>query len=1557
MTKQRTLDCALIGNESLVVQCAEILLERGHTIAAVASGNRAIATWAGSKAIPLLQRAEDLPAALPNGVDYLFSIANLAIVRADVLRVARAGALNFHDGPLPEYAGLNTPAWGLIKGLSEWGITWHYMTHSVDAGDILRKETFPLGPDETSLTLNTKCYDAAIRSFRDVVDGLAGGRTDGEHQDTSTTEYFSKHQRPVAACGLPWSDGAASVSALARALDFGPYTNPLGLPKLYANGDVALARTIEVTDATSCEAPGTITARNDDSLTVATSSTDVTLRDLATIDGVPLSAADFVNRFALDVGDRLTEPEGEELESLNALSERASRGEAHWQRRMTDLEPAEIPYADHAPDGEGQRATLTVPLAPMTSRALAKAAPDLEPAEAVLAAFAAYLGRASGKTAFDLAIRSGIDGRSAAVFAAWVPLRVEVDPAAGFSALAGGVATALAAARKHGTFTRDLAARHPELSRLVGREPERLLPVSVAITDDAAAPGAAVLSVRITTSGSATEWTYDPRALTPQAVEAMRRQFDLFASTVATQPDLPVGTISLLTEDELRLVLEEWNDTDVAVTPACVHDLIEQQVARTPAATALVCDGQSLSYGALNARANQLARHLQSLGVGRETLVGVCVERSLDMVVSTLAIHKAGGAYVPIDPTYPRDRIALMIEDSQVAVLITQDRLAGSLPATAAAMVRVDVEWPAIGALDSSNLDASVKPTQLAYVIYTSGSTGRPKGVMVEHRNVANFFAGMDERVPHAAGNVWLAVTSLSFDISVLELCWTLARGFTVVIYVDRERTLTAVAEPTVRPDLGFGLFYFASDEGGQGADKYRILIEGAKFADAHGFTAVWTPERHFHAFGGLFPNPAVTGGAIATITDRVAIRAGSVVLPLNSPIRVAEDWALVDNLSNGRVGIAMASGWHPNDFVLMPANFDNRRDVMFEGIETVRRLWRGEAVGFPNSKGEPVEVRTFPRPVQDELPIWVTIAGSPDTYRRAGEAGTHVLTHMLGQNIADLRDNLKVYREAWSKAGHPGQGKVALMLHTFVGENDADVREIVRGPMKAYLRSAAGLLRGYAGAWSAYRKRVQSGVEAKGDEFDNLSPEDLEALLEFAFQRYYETSGLFGTPERCLEMLATVSEMGIDELACLVDFGVDPERVLKHLYHLNRLRERVAAQPAPGHSGTSIDQLVTRHGVTHMQCTPSMARMLTMSQEGRAALEHVGHLLIGGEAFPVELAAELRTVTNADIVNMYGPTETTIWSSTHRVNGDEHSIPIGRPIANTEFYVLDRRLQPTALGVPGELFIGGAGVVRGYLNRPELTTERFIDHPFKDGGTRLYRTGDLVRYRADGNVEFLGRTDHQVKIRGYRIELGEIESTLRRHETVREAVAVVHEDVTGDRRIVAYTVAHGPVGVDSAALRDHLKRHVPEYMIPATFVALDAFPLTPNGKIDRNALPAPDQVQRVRQVEFLPPGNVLEETIAGIWQDVLNLSAIGTQDNFFDLGGHSLMAVQVQSRLRDATKRDISVTEIFQYPTIRTLAEHLAAEGGNGAAVLASVDRAAARKESMARRRERRRR
>lgn len=633
-------------------------------------------------------------------------------------------------------------------------------------------------------------------------------------------------------------------------------------------------------------------------------------------------------------------------------------------------------------------------------------------------------------------------------------------------------------------------------------------------------------------------------------IARMIGHFHMLLEGVVGNPARRVSELPLLTEAERHQMLVEWNATEADYPrEQCFHALFEAQVAKTPDAVAAVFAGEQITYRALSQRANQLAHHLQAHGVGAETLVGICVERSLDMLVGVLAILKAGGAYVPLDPTYPPARLAFMLEDAHVRVLLTEKHLVSELPTHDIAVVCLDRDWNAIAQHSTQPPRSTTTPEHLAYLIYTSGSTGQPKGVMIPHRALTNFLWSMHQQLDITDRDVVLAATSLSFDIAGLEL--------------------------------------------------YLPLLVGARV-------------------------------------------------------------------------------------VIVP------RDVAAHG----RRL---------------------------------------------------------------------------------------------------------------------------------------------------------AALVESA-------------------------------------------------------------------------------GATIMQATPTTWRMLLEAGwRGSPRL----HILCGGEALPQELARQLLRA-GRDLTNLYGPTETTIWSTLHAVKHADAPISLGRPIANTRIYVLDRHRQPIPVGVPGELYIGGDGVTRGYLHRPDLTAQRFIPDPFAAApSARLYATGDLARYLPDGTLEFLGRIDTQVKVRGFRIELGEIEAQLERLDGVRQAVVMAREDVPGSPILAAYFVPMRVPAPPVSELRRALAARIPDYMIPSVFVSMETMPVTPNGKVDRQALPAPSTMRSGRGASFVPPQGLLQLQLARIWEEILDIRPVGVTDDFFALGGHSLLAARLVDQIAEVCGQALPLATLFAGATIAHLEKALLQRAG----------------------------
>jgi natural product biosynthesis luciferase-like monooxygenase protein len=1216
---------------------------------------------------------------------------------------------------------------------------------------------------------------------------------------------------------------------------------------------------------------------------------------------------------------------------------------AYWREQLADLPVLEFP-ADRPrpanPKWPGALAELTLPAALHRDLLALAATQDTMLLAVLVAGFSALLSRYTGQD--DIALGSAFTGRTRTevepligYFASTVVLRTSTADDPPFRELLARASRVVLDAHAHQDLPFEQVVRELRPPRDPSRNPLfQFAMYHIGASIDSVRMGDVELTgvplhmgtskfdctigiaERSDEAGIVLQAEYATELFDADRIERMLRHLRRLLESAVARPDARLSELEILDEAEQHQLTAAGTGATAGPPPAVgVHGEFAARAATTPLAIAARHGETEIDFATLDRRANQLAHRLRGLGVNAGDLVGVGLSRSVEMVIALLGVLKAGAAYVPLDPDYPAVRLGYVLADARPAVVLVD---ASSRPTIEDAAARSDVAARLIEVSAAYYADepGSAPPVpaaadSLAYVMYTSGSTGRPKGVEIEHRQLLNLFAGLDARLGQDSPGTWLAISSIAFDMSSVELLWTLTRGFTVVIASGRPHDLLRASRPAPRRPVDFGLFYFASDDEPDG-DPYRLLLDGAKFADEHDFSAVWTPERHFQEFGGLYPAPSVTATAVAMVTQRVAIRAGSVVLPLHHPVRVAEEWSVIDNLSHGRVGIAFASGWLHDDFVFAPGNYAERRQVMIDGIATIRSLWRGEPARMPGGTGAEIEVRTRPRPVQPELPVWLSSGGTPSTVRAAGEIGANLITHLLGQDIAELAKLITLYRDA-SRRHHGRDGHVTLMMHAFVGPDRDQVLRSIREPFIGYLRTSLDLVR-------ILGQRMGVDIDPR-----TVSADDLDALLSHAFERYVDASGLLGTPAHCLDLITSLSEIGVDEVACLIDFGVPAQEVLDSLPHLSEVQRRHrlavaeanAALTAAPAGPPSIAELITKHGVTHLQCTPSLAQLMLADDTSRAALSRLSVLLVGGEAVPSALVTELRQATGAAVHAMYGPTETTVWSAECLLDTDHADLPtapLGSAIVNTRLAVLDRHRRLVPVGVSGELYIAGDGVGRGYHGRPELTADRFVPDP-AGGRSRAYRTGDIARWLSDGRLEFLGRADDQVKVRGFRVELGEVETVLREAPSVSAAVVVARGPVTA-RQLVAFLVADGP-DQDTASVRDAIRERLPEYMVPTRWVWLDELPLNPNGKVDRARLPADSGPAAV--APSVPPRTPLERALAEVWAEVLDVRPIGVRDNFFDLGGHSISVI-LAADLAGRRGIRLSARLMFQHQTIEEL-------------------------------------
>ncbi|RKH16553.1 MupA/Atu3671 family FMN-dependent luciferase-like monooxygenase, partial [Corallococcus sp. CA031C] len=754
-------------------------------------------------------------------------------------------------------------------------------------------------------------------------------------------------------------------------------------------------------------------------------------------------------------------------------------------------------------------------------------------------------------------------------------------------------------------------------------------------------------------------------------------------------------------------------------TAPALPALLADRARRHPETVALAREGRRWTWAELSTRARALSSRLRAAGVKPGEPVVVCLRPSPEKLATLWGVLEAGAAVVALGPTDLGNLAVYAPEGASSPRIVTWKGVVTAARLEASRVLHVE---DALETLDGPTADTDATPgTEQTVAWLLPAGTGQPAWAL-GHAALTELFAGLDARLRPTEGSAWLAATEATAERPELEALWALSRGLRVV-FPSEQVTAQLVrlhgGGPRARA-LDVSLSYFANDEDSMSGPKYELLMEGAKFADANGFAAVWTPERHFHSFGGIYPQPAVVAAAMAAVTRNVRLRSGSVVLPLHDPLLVAEQWAVVDNLSAGRVDVSVATGWHVRDFTFAPQNYADRRNILLRHLETLRALWRGEQVRRPGGNGAIVEVGLRPKPIQKELPVWLTATANPETFRLAGELGAGVLTGLFAHSLEEMKPKVALYREAWRRNGHPGRGHITCMLHTYLGDDEQEVLRIVRKPLLGYFRSSADI--------------TASLLAAQGHqgEIDKFSAQDLDALLEHTFEHHAKVTGLIGTVDSGLQRLRDVRAADVDEVTCLIDFGLETPVVLEGLRRLAKVRALAEAEAIAQHEQVLVEgeqgvgellELARQSGAVLLNTTARLARALTDLPGAREALAPFGALVLEGASS--ELASALQRASGVEVLLAGGTVEGALLP---RAPGER--VPPGLQV-----WVLDDAGQPVPANVVGELALGGAGVPWALWRSAEEERRRLVPHPL-DGAAKLYRTGRTARLRADGRVE-----------------------------------------------------------------------------------------------------------------------------------------------------------------------------------------------------------------------------
>ncbi len=768
--------CWLVGERNLLVSCGDVLLERGYRIAGVSTPNPQIRRWAEERGVPVrgTARAEELRQVLGSTrLDFLFSISNEELLSAEALALAERGTVNFHDGPLPRYAGVHSTTWAVLNREPAHGISWHRMTAGVDDGPVLARRELAIDPGETAFSLNLKAFQAGLESFPEVLDALLRDAP-GVAQDFGVRTLYRRFQRPPFAMVIDWTSPAEDIDAFCRGLDFGPHPNPFGTAKLMAHSPGSAGASffivpgVEVLNSDSGLPPGSLVDVSAKGLTVATGTRDVRIRRLLTLDGTPVDLADLAARWPS--GMRFGMQELEQAGSLSSAYTQAARNESFFVDRLTRLVPAPLPEPAGPRKAESGTGFLVIHTAEETRRLV-------RDGRAAVAAFAAFWRRWATREPFRLAVNPGPAdsgwSEGSVLFSSWLPLAVDSSGEEPVGEFLGSLTRQLESLQDRGPFARDVSFRYPALRDvdITGRVLCKVEPDP----SNFELPGNAVLALAVAGDGSSMRFFYDRSAFPEEEAKRAARRFGRFLSNVAARPDLALANVSLIDEAERRLVVKEWNDT-LTYYPLekTVPDLFVEQVRKRPGAKAVAFEGRSLTYQELNERAASLAARLAEEGVVAGSLVAVFLDRGIELAVALLGILKAGGAYVPLDPAYPAERIAMILDDTGAPLVVTDGNLGSRLPSGTHRLVMLESGG---GREDFLFAHPNVRPENPAYVICTSGSTGRPKAVPVRHKSVTNLLLGVAEKTGFTHTDSLLAISSVSFDLSVFDFFLPLVTG------------------------------------------------------------------------------------------------------------------------------------------------------------------------------------------------------------------------------------------------------------------------------------------------------------------------------------------------------------------------------------------------------------------------------------------------------------------------------------------------------------------------------------------------------------------------------------------------------------------------------------------------------------------------------------------------------------------------------------------------------------------------------------------------------------
>ncbi|HEY1618614.1 MAG TPA: amino acid adenylation domain-containing protein, partial [Streptosporangiaceae bacterium] len=1478
-------------------------------------------SWAVKSGIPRHEPgAADLSSAIQR-CDVLLSIGNYAIIPAGLLASATRLSVNYHYGPLPEFSGLHAPSWAIAERAADYAVTWHRLTELVDGGDVLLRVPVPLEPGDTALSLGLKCDDAAVASVGELIDSIAEGQETATPQDLAARRYFSRHTQFDAEGLIDWASDAEQIAAMARAADFGPFSSPLVWPKVNVEGRLLAVREARADGTAGDAAPGQVIACNDAGLHVATAAGSVHLTRLSTLEGEPAGP------LAIEPGTILPSPGDQERARITEAGSAASRAAGYWRKRLAGGHPYRLPYTPPALGTELDGSPVTVRCHP------AGGGGRTGPAY-LTAAFCTFLSRAAGRPDIQIAVAApGAESGFPDLFTSWLPLRARTGGTVADSLRAVG--EEFAAGQQRAWLRRDAIGRDEVLRELWS---DGTLTPDVLISWPGAATAAdrPVLELALGENNETVEFRYDPARLARPDIERLAAQFSDWCERLPTLADEPLGTAEVSSADERRALIEDFNATaDDSLTGRCLHRRYEQAAEAHADGIALVCGDEELTHAELNARANRLARLLAGRGVGRGDLVGVALDRSIELVVALLAVLKAGAAYVPVDPGFPAERIGLTLDSASPKLILAPAATPLNLSAWAELCLSVA---DADASDDATNLDTEVGPDDLAYVIYTSGSTGTPKGVEISHGALGNFLGSMRQRPGCDETDRLLAVTTISFDIAVLELFLPLLCGATTVIaqaheVVDVEAMLALLRRHAITMMQGTPSTWQLLLDSGWHGRLAKILCGGEALPRQLASRLLACGDAVWNMYG---PTETTIWSSAWQVAE-----GGDVII--GEPVANTQLYVLDENLAPvpagfpgelciGGAGVARCYHDDPEQTLARFAANPFHGGTLFRTGDLARFSEPGRLVVLGRNDGQ-VKLRGY----RIELGDIESAITAHDEVSRA------VVTGRDGQLVAYCV-------RAPATAAQDDQVR-ADALAEWAGAWD-----------RAYEADAPDAAFNLAGWRSSY-----DGLPFSGGEMRDWQLSSVRRILSAEPGSVFEIGSgsglmLFSIAPHCASYHAVdASPRAVDLIRA--NLGSLPQVTC----------ERREAHELPEVAAGAFDTVVINSVAQYFPNADYLLAVLGWAVRavgtGRVFLGDVRDLSLlsvfhadvaqfrNGQLSGAELASRAAHGVARDRELVLSPEFfANLPSLLPQVSRVDIALRDGHYVNEMTRYRYDVTLhvgesqpepgpvteldwQASGLSVAtlgDRLAEGGpvrlAGVPNGRLSEVHGRVGAALGAGAPPGSWVDPADLRAVASAAGRELALLpSRSGDKWSFDAVLWRPGETPDL-----SLHPARPAARDELAGYANVPA---AGQPAGERlGKVLRPWLAGRLPSYMVPAFFVELDDFPLTPSGKIDTRALPDP-----VEGIEATArPASELERDILAVWAQVLGHDRIGIGDNFFEIGGNSLRVVRVQAALEKLLGRPVSSARLFEHFTIRALAAHLAGEKKAGQRLIPARRRAA---------------